>query len=117
MDFKLSNVEILGEIVVGNSKLEAFYNDKKIGFIDFQVTPDIDGEVCIAYPSLMNVDASFRHKGVATKIIEEAKKTVTVIFQAALGYSGNSDYIHYSDDGLSFKNYCEENKITKPQEI
>lgn len=117
MEFMICDVEIEGDVVVGVSELKAIYDGNEIGSIQFQVTPDMEGEPCVAYPTIMHVKEIYRRKGVATKIIEKAGESVKVKFSADLGSSGNSDEIHYSDAGISFKDSCVKRGIAEEQKV
>ena len=68
----------------------------------------------VAYPYIANIKAEYQRSGIATKMIEYALILYGDVRFAPNGIgSAFSDVIHYTDDGLGFKNYCENKGITK----
>ena len=68
----------------------------------------------IACPKIANVLERYQKCGIATQIIKFAKKIYDdVYFAPDTGSAGNSNDIHYSDEGLAFKPSCERNNDTK----
>lgn len=90
---------------------------EEIGYIQFLVQEQGGKyEDCqrVAYPEQAHVNKKFQRSGIATKIIEYAKEIYDLVqFYPDTGCGGNTDEIHYSDEGKAFKDYCEENGITK----
>ena len=90
---------------------------REVGFIDFTVTEfsdDYSPTVCSAYVNLMQIDGSYRRRGIATAIIQYAKQVYeNVAFREDNGYGGKSDAVHYSAEGLAFKQACEARGITQ----
>ena len=62
----------------------------------------------IACPKIANVLERYQKCGIATQIIKFAKKIYDdVYFAPDTGSAGNSNDIHYSDEGLAFKTSSE----------
>ena len=102
-----------------NGKICAYnMSGRRIGFIDFTVTEFFDSyspAVCSASVALMHIDCDYRHRGIATEIMRYAQKLYgTVFFLSDEGYGGKSDAVHYTSEGLAFKQYCENQGITEP---
>ena len=110
--FDIQDVVIKGDPEVGGSRLSAIYEGKEIGYIDFEVLPDYEGEPAYAIPKIMNVIEEYRNKGVATKLIKEMP--IKVLFNPDVG---NTEEIHYSDEGRSFMEHCIEIGIARIQEF
>lgn len=93
------------------------YNRINVGSIQFMVVDNstkYEDYKSIAYPEQMHIIEDYQRSGIATKIIEYAKQIYDqVCFYQDTGCGGNTDEIHYSDEGLQFKNFCESKKITR----
>ncbi|GEM_PF-1457680 len=91
--------------------------EEKVGYIQFQVTEYSSSymeSVSVAYPEQMHIKPQYQRSGIATQIIEYAKRIYdTVKFSQDTGCGGNTDEIHYSSEGLQFKQHCEGNGITE----
>lgn len=104
----------IGDIIYANC------NEREVGSIQFYV-PEFSCEYgnvnSIAYPDQMHIDISYQRSGIATEIIKYAKEIYSVVqFLSDTGCGGNTDAIHYSSEGLAFKNSCEMAGITKNHE-
>lgn len=108
--FCIDEVKVCGDIDTDIIRFSAVYNEKEIGYIVFIVRPNYEGDPAYVMPKDMNVLEEYRRKGVATKIIRTIP--LKVVFYPN---TGNTDEIHYSDDGLSFMEYCLESKIAQMQ--
>lgn len=103
-----------------NNTIDAYCTDEdmeeKAGYIQFQVKEypsGYRGSVYVAYPEQMHIEPQYQRSGIATQIIEYAKQIYdTVRFSPDTGCGGNTDEIHYSSEGLQFKQHCEGNGIT-----
>lgn len=95
-----------------SSTIEAYYNDSCVGEISFNVTKvggDYSEERTYANPHTMNIRPEYQRAGIATEIIKFAKDVYdTVSFADDPGAVEDKDYIHYSMEGLAFKNKCEQ---------
>ena len=89
----------------------------EVGYIQFHVietTSKYTSGKTIAYPDQMHIISEYQRSGIATQIIQYAKQIYgTVQFAPDTGCGGNTDEIHYTSEGLQFKNYCEESGITE----
>ncbi|MBU3102572.1 GNAT family N-acetyltransferase [Clostridium gasigenes] len=101
---------IYAYLIEGNGRCD-------VGSIQFSISEYLDknGEdVIIAYPEQIHIDESYQRSGIATQIIEYAKEIYDVVkFSQDSGCGGNTDEIHYSGEGLAFKNFCEMTGITE----
>lgn len=99
--------------------IQAFHGKRQVGKIIFNVTTcGGDGkysqEESVAYPYLINVIGGYKRAGIATNMIEYAKTLYDhVVFSDNVGSVENKDDIHYSDEGLQFKLFCEAKRITQ----
>lgn len=95
--------------------IDAYHEGKKVGFIQFNVVEYSTSYVqskYIAYPEQMHIDVKYQRSGIGVKIIEHAKEIYDdVKFAEDTGCGGNTNEIHYTPEGLRFKNYCETNGI------
>lgn len=93
--------------------IRAYHNGKEVGFIQF-LTVDCGNFNTLAYPEQMNIVESYQRNGIATQIIKYAQTIYDIVkFAEDNGCGGNTNKIHYSDEGLQFKNYCELKGITQ----
>lgn len=92
-------------------------NGKEIGTIQFLVTKfenDYQDDCSVAYPEIANINSNYQRRGIATAMIEYAKELYDeVVFAKDEFVGGNTDDIHYSNEGLAFKNSCERKGITR----
>lgn len=66
-------------------------------------------------PKIMNVLEEYQNNGVATKIIKEIP--VEVVFYPDIAGTGNTEEIHYSDEGRCFMEHCDKMGIARIKEI
>lgn len=98
--------------------VEAIHSgDKIVGTIQFLVCryeSSYQDDCNVAYPQIANIDSNYQRRGIATAMIEYAKELYDeVVFARDEFVGGNTDDIHYSNEGLAFKNSCERKGITR----
>lgn len=100
-----------------NDIIYAYCGEQELGSIQFcvlELSSKYGNDTSIAYPEQMHLDNSYQRSGIATEIIKYAKEIYNnVQFTSDTGCGGNTDEIHYTSDGLAFKNFCEMTGITK----
>lgn len=90
------------------------YNVESIQFSVSEYSGTCGDDVLIAYPEQMHINASYQRRGISTEIIKYAKEIYDKVkFAQDSGCGGNTDEIHYSGEGLEFKNFCEMTGITE----
>lgn len=92
-------------------------NNSFVGYIQFLINeyPQGNGnDIRVAYPEQMHIKENYRRSGIATKIMKYAKEVFDeVLFMPDTGCGGNTDEIHYTSEGLAFKEFCEKSGITR----
>ena len=106
------------ELIIGDDNIgRAYCGGEEVGQLSFWVTDnggDYTENTRSAQVHTMNVIEAFQRAGIATEIIKYAKEEYdSVTFASDPGTVEDKDDIHYSEEGLAFKRYCELNKITK----
>ena len=104
-------------IIGGDDTVRAYCGEEEVGQISFWVTDnggDYTKDTRSAQVHTMNVIEGFQRAGIATEIIKYAKEEYdSVTFASDPGTVEDKDDIHYSEEGLAFKRYCELKEITK----
>jgi GNAT superfamily N-acetyltransferase len=101
----------------GYDIIRARVGDQEVGCFQF-MTQSYGEDGLKAIPEQMHIAEGYRGLGIGTEIIKHALECYDAVqFMYDYGNSGNSDLIHYTDAGLSFKQHCERMGITKEMEI